>query len=84
MGRDKVGAIRYARNPREQVTVALVGKYVDLPDAYLPVTEALRAGGFARKAKVNIRWVQSDECETPAGAQAHLIARVFHCAPAGA
>ncbi|MFF3572269.1 CTP synthase [Nocardia jiangxiensis] len=59
-------------NPREQVTVALVGKYVDLPDAYLSVTEALRAGGFARKAKVNIRWVQSDECETPAGAQAHL------------
>lgn len=59
-------------NPREEVTVALVGKYVDLPDAYLSVTEALRAGGFARKAKVNIRWVQSDECETPAGAQSHL------------
>ncbi|MBB5917611.1 CTP synthase [Nocardia transvalensis] len=59
-------------NPREEVTVALVGKYVDLPDAYLSVTEALRAGGFAAKAKVNIRWVQSDECETPAGAQQHL------------
>ncbi|WP_024803985.1 CTP synthase [Nocardia sp. BMG51109] len=59
-------------NPREQVTVALVGKYVDLPDAYLSVTEALRAGGFAAKAKVNLRWVQSDECETPAGAQHHL------------
>ncbi|MBF6183587.1 CTP synthase [Nocardia otitidiscaviarum] len=59
-------------NPREQVTVALVGKYVDLPDAYLSVTEALRAGGFAAKAKVNIRWVQSDECETEAGAQQHL------------
>ena len=59
-------------NPREAVTVALVGKYVDLPDAYLSVTEALRAGGFAAKAKVNIRWVQSDECETPEGAQHHL------------
>ncbi len=59
-------------NPREQVTVALVGKYVDLPDAYLSVTEALRAGGFASRAKVNIRWVQSDECETEAGARAHL------------
>ncbi|MFD0000744.1 CTP synthase [Nocardia sp. NPDC127526] len=59
-------------NPREQVTVALVGKYVDLPDAYLSVTEALRAGGFASKAKVNIRWVQSDECETEAGARQHL------------
>ncbi|WP_405497429.1 CTP synthase [Nocardia sp. NBC_00511] len=59
-------------NPREHVTVALVGKYVDLPDAYLSVTEALRAGGFASKAKVNIRWVQSDECETEAGARGHL------------
>ncbi|WP_433590862.1 CTP synthase [Nocardia sp. CA-145437] len=59
-------------NPREEVTVALVGKYVDLPDAYLSVTEALRAGGFAARAKVNIRWVQSDECETEAGARSHL------------
>ncbi|RJO75567.1 CTP synthase [Nocardia panacis] len=59
-------------SPRETVEVALVGKYVDLPDAYLSVTEALRAGGFASRAKVNIRWVPSDECETPAGAQAAL------------
>ncbi|MFE6924429.1 CTP synthase [Nocardia sp. NPDC057663] len=59
-------------SPRETVEVALVGKYVDLPDAYLSVTEALRAGGFAHRAKVNIRWVPSDECETEAGAQAAL------------
>ncbi|MFF0546688.1 CTP synthase [Nocardia thailandica] len=59
-------------SPREQVEVALVGKYVDLPDAYLSVTEALRAGGFAHRAKVNIRWVPSDECETEAGAIAAL------------
>ena len=44
--------------------MALVGKYIDLPDAYLSVTEALRAGGFAHRAKVNIRWVASDLCET--------------------
>ncbi|QBS44338.1 MULTISPECIES: CTP synthase [Nocardia] len=59
-------------SPRETVEVALVGKYVDLPDAYLSVTEALRAGGFASRAKVLIRWVPSDECETPAGAQSAL------------
>ncbi|WP_040786908.1 CTP synthase [Nocardia pneumoniae] len=59
-------------SPRETVEVALVGKYVDLPDAYLSVTEALRAGGFASRAKVNIRWVPSDACETPAGAQQAL------------
>ncbi|MBF6302398.1 CTP synthase [Nocardia amamiensis] len=59
-------------SPRETVEVALVGKYVDLPDAYLSVTEALRAGGFASRAKVNIHWVPSDACETPAGAQQAL------------
>ncbi|MDI2029419.1 CTP synthase [Saccharopolyspora sp. TS4A08] len=55
-------------NPSERVRIALVGKYVDLPDAYLSVTEALRAGGFAHHAKVEISWVGSDTCETDAGA----------------
>jgi len=54
--------------PAHRVEVALVGKYIDLPDAYLSVTEALRAGGFANDAKVTIRWVASDECQTPEGA----------------
>ncbi|WP_370591436.1 CTP synthase [Saccharopolyspora montiporae] len=55
-------------NPSERVRIALVGKYVDLPDAYLSVTEALRAGGFAHRAKVEVTWVGSDTCETEAGA----------------
>jgi CTP synthase len=59
-------------HPRAEVTVGLVGKYIDLPDAYLSVAEALRAGGFAHRAKVHIRWVPSDACETPAGAAAAL------------
>ncbi len=54
--------------PAHQVTVGLVGKYIDLPDAYLSVSEALRAGGFANNAKVTIKWVASDDCETPEGA----------------
>ncbi|MGH3856928.1 MAG: CTP synthase [Pseudonocardiaceae bacterium] len=58
--------------PTETVRIALVGKYVDLPDAYLSVTEALRAGGFAHRARVEIRWVPSDTCETPAGAEVAL------------
>ncbi|MGB6182944.1 MAG: CTP synthase [Rhodococcus sp. (in: high G+C Gram-positive bacteria)] len=58
--------------PRETVRVALVGKYVDLPDAYLSVTEALRAGGFANRAKVELVWVQSDDCDTAAGAKSAL------------
>jgi CTP synthase len=59
-------------NPTELVEIALVGKYVDLPDAYLSVTEALRAGGFAHRARVEIRWVPSDTCETPEGAEVAL------------
>ena len=55
-------------HPAHEVEIALVGKYIDLPDAYLSVTEALRAGGFAHNAKVKIRWVRSDDCDTPAGA----------------
>jgi CTP synthase len=55
-------------HPKEEVTIALVGKYVDLPDAYLSVCEALRAGGFANHARVVIRWVPSDDCQTREGA----------------
>jgi CTP synthase len=64
--------LRRVHHPKEDVTVALVGKYVDLPDAYLSVVEALRAGGFAHEAKVHVRWVPSDECESPSGAAKHL------------
>ncbi|MDT7746119.1 MAG: synthase, partial [Actinomycetota bacterium] len=46
--------------PSETVTIGVVGKYVDLPDAYLSVSEAVRAGGFAHRAKAEIRWVPSD------------------------
>ena len=60
--------LQRVHRPAKEVTVALVGKYVDLPDAYLSVAEALRAGGFANDAKVHIRWVASDTCETPEGA----------------
>lgn len=70
-------------NPRHEVEIALVGKYIDLPDAYLSVTEALRAGGFANNAKVKIRWVPSDTCETEAGAKAALAGVDAICVPGG-
>ena len=70
-------------NPSRSVRVALVGKYVDLPDAYLSVTEALRAGGFDNNVKVEIKWVVSDECETPAGAKQQLGDVDAICVPGG-
>jgi CTP synthase len=64
--------LRRVHDPQETVRIALVGKYIDLSDAYLSVAEALRAGGFAHRAKVEMRWVASDDCETEAGAAAAL------------
>ena len=75
--------LRVVHHPAHEVTVALVGKYVDLPDAYLSVTEALRAGAFANDAKVHIRWVASDLCETEAGAAQALAGVDAVCIPGG-
>ncbi|MBP6995838.1 MAG: CTP synthase [Phycicoccus sp.] len=69
--------------PEHEVEIALVGKYIDLPDAYLSVTEALRAGGFHHDAKVRLRWVASDECATDAGAQKALGGVDAICVPGG-
>ena len=69
--------------PKHVVRVALVGKYVDLPDAYLSVTEALRAGGFANDARVEIKWVVSDECEELDAARKQLGDVDAICVPGG-
>lgn len=75
--------LQRVHHPAHEVTVALVGKYVDLPDAYLSVTEALRSGGFANNSRVNIKWVASDECEDDAGAAANLANVDAVCIPGG-
>ena len=59
-------------SPKYRVEVALVGKYINLHDAYLSVSEAVKHGGFANNARVDLRWVASDTCETPEGAQKAL------------
>ncbi|MTB09064.1 MAG: CTP synthase, partial [Actinobacteria bacterium] len=70
-------------HPKHHVRVGLVGKYIDLPDAYLSVSEALRAGGFANAAKIEIVWIASDECETPVGAAKNLANVDAICVPGG-
>ena len=70
-------------DPAHEVTIGLVGKYIDLPDAYLSVSEALRAGGFAHRTKVNLRWIPSDDCETPEGAAENLSDLDGICVPGG-
>lgn len=70
-------------HPRHTITIAIVGKYIDLPDAYLSVSEAIRSGGFAHQTKVELKWVASDECETPAGAEKALGDVDGVCVPGG-
>jgi CTP synthase len=70
-------------HPKHTVTIAIVGKYIDLPDAYLSVSEAIRSGGFAHQTKVELRWVASDECETTAGAEKALADVDGICVPGG-
>ena len=64
--------LQAVHNPKNEVTIGLGGKSIDLPDAYLSVTEALKAGGFAQETKVHVTWIPSDTCETPEGAEKAL------------
>ena len=50
-------------NPKKKVKIAVVGKYVELPDAYISVTEALHHGAIANDASVKIAWVNSEKIE---------------------
>ena len=75
--------LRRVHHPKHEVEIALVGKYINLPDAYLSVTEALRAGGFHANCKVTIRWVSSDDCVTVEGAAAALADVDAICVPGG-
>jgi len=54
---------RHIDEPRGEVVIALVGKYITMPDAYMSVTESLRHAGFFHSVKVNLRWVSSEVLE---------------------
>jgi CTP synthase len=75
--------LRRVHHPADEIDIALVGKYIDLPDAYLSVTEALRAGGFAHDCRVRIHWVESDDCATQEGAAQSLGDMDAICVPGG-
>jgi len=70
-------------HPQHTITIGMVGKYIDLPDAYLSVSEAIRSGGFAHQTKVELKWIASDECESPAGAEKALADVDGICVPGG-
>ncbi len=57
---DWIEMVEALRNPTREVEIALVGKYISLHDAYISVVEALKHGGIAHHATVNIRWIDSE------------------------
>lgn len=70
--------VRKIKNPRRRVTIAVVGKYVELPDAYMSVAEALRHGGIHHEAAVDIRWVNAVELEGKTQEEVGEVLREAH------
>ena len=60
------GMIERMQNPSDEVTIGLVGKYVEYEDSYKSLKEALLHGGLAHRLKVNIRWIEAEHLEWPA------------------
>lgn len=60
---DWIEMVDALRNPTREVTIALVGKYTQLHDAYISVVEALKHGGIASRATVNLTWVNSEQLD---------------------
>ena len=58
---DWTSMVEALRSPVHEITIALVGKYISLHDAYISVVEALKHGGIASHATVNIRWINSED-----------------------
>ncbi|EPS46561.1 CTP synthase [Clostridium botulinum] len=56
-----ISMVNNAKNLSKNTTIALVGKYVELHDAYISIVEALNHGGYANDTKVNIKWINSEE-----------------------
>jgi CTP synthase len=70
------------KRPKPQLEIALVGKYIELPDAYLSVTEALRHAGWAHERSIVIRWVDS-EALTPENVEERLAGVAGILVPGG-
>ena len=68
------------RTAHERATIAIVGKYVELPDAYLSVVEALRHGGLAMGVEIDLKWVASDDLAASDNGEAAAVIADRHLA----
>jgi CTP synthase len=60
------------KNPTERVNIALVGKYVELPDAYKSIVEAFIHGGVANECEVKLRWIRAEDLTEMEGFEKHF------------
>lgn len=67
-----VEMVNRLKSPKHSLTIAVVGKYIKLPDAYKSIIEALNHGGIWHGAKIHIRWVDSESLRSPEDAEKHL------------
>jgi CTP synthase len=55
--------VRRIKNPKSEVTIAVVGKYVEVQDAYKSIKEAILHGGIANNCRVNVKWIDAEDLE---------------------
>ena len=60
------------KNPKKQITIALAGKYTELNDAYISVVDSLKHAGFKNSAKINIKWIASEDIKSMNDVKKHL------------
>ncbi len=60
--------VKRLKNPEHEVTIAIVGKYIELQDSYKSMMEALIHGGIANLAKVNLEWIDAEDIEAQGAA----------------
>ncbi len=65
-------AVKKLKNPAFEVSVAFVGKYVAMQDAYISILEAVKHAGIAHNARVNLKWVDAEKLETAQDAEREL------------
>ena len=64
--------INKINNPKKELTIGIAGKYTELNDAYISVVESLKHAGFQNEAKINLKWIASEDIITDTEAASHL------------
>ena len=76
--------VQRIKNPEDEITIHVVGKYTGYEDSYKSLNEALYHGGFANRVRINIQWVESEALEQEGGSRLLEGAAASWCRAASA